>query len=48
MEVLQQKMVETMTNEGANALKEIERLCKEVGFNAGILDVSLAEGRKSK
>ncbi len=48
MESLQQQMVEDNTNERANALKEIKVLCKEVGFNAGMLDVSLAKGRKSK
>jgi len=37
-----------MKNKRANALKEAKRLCKEFGFTAGMLKVSLAEGRKKK
>lgn len=42
------EMVEAKTNECANALKEAKRLCKEVGFTAGMLKGSLAEGRKKQ
>ena len=41
-------MVEAMKKERANALKEVRRLCKEFGFNAGMLKGSLAEGRKKR
>lgn len=48
MEAIQQQMVEAKKNERANALKEVKRLCKEFGFTAGMLNGSLAEGRKAK
>ena len=48
MEAIQQQMVEATKNERANALKEVKRLCKELGFTAGMLKGSLAEGRKAK
>ena len=32
MEAIQQQMVETNKNERANALKEVNRLCKDFGF----------------
>ena len=48
MEAIQQQMVEAKKNERANPLKEVKRLCKEFGFNAGMLKGSLAEGRKTK
>ena len=41
-------MVEAKKNERANALKEVKRLCKKFGFTAGMLKVSLAEGRKKQ
>lgn len=41
-------MVEAKKNESANALKEVKRLCKEFGFTAGVLIVSLAKGRGEK
>ena len=41
-------MIEAKKNECANALKELQRLCKEFGFTAGMLKGSLAEGRKPK
>ena len=44
METIQQQMVEAKKNERANALKEVKRLCKEFGFTAGMLNVSLAKG----
>ena len=46
MEAIQQHMVKAKKNERANALKEVKRLCKELGFTAGMLKGSLAEGRK--
>jgi len=39
-------MTEAKKNERANELKEVKRLCKEVGFTAGMLKGSIAEGRK--
>ena len=39
------QMVEAKKNKRANALKEVKRLCKEFGFTAGMLKVSLAKGR---
>ena len=47
MEAIQQQMVEAKKNERANALKEVKRLFKELGFTAGMLKGSLAEGRKA-
>ena len=46
MEAIQQQIIEAMKNECANTLKEVKRLCKELGFIAGMLKGSLAEGRK--
>ena len=48
METIQQQMAEAKKNERTNALKEVKRLCKEFGFTAGMLEGSLAEGRKPK
>ena len=48
MEAIQQQMVEAKKYEGANALKEVKRLCKEFHFTAGMLKGSLAQGRKTK
>jgi len=48
MEAIQQQMVEAKKNERANALKEVQRLCKEFGFTSGMLKGSLAGGRKAK
>jgi hypothetical protein len=48
MESIQQQMVEAKKNECASALKEVNCLCKEFGFTAGILKGSLAEGRKKQ
>ncbi len=42
------KMIEAKKNERANALEEVQRLCKEFGFTAGMLKGSLAERRKTK
>tara|TARA_B100001063_G_C16371628_1_gene361047 strand:- start:130 stop:300 length:171 start_codon:yes stop_codon:yes gene_type:complete len=44
MESIQQQMVESKKNDRSNALKEVKRLCKEFGFTAGMLNVSLAKG----
>ena len=41
-------MIEAKKNERANALKELQRLCNEFGFTAGMLKGSLAEGRMPK
>ena len=46
METIQQQMAEAKKNERANALKEVKRLCKEFGYTAEMLKVSLAEGMK--
>ena len=40
--------MEAKKNERTDALKEMERLCKEFGFTAGMLKVSLAQGRSMK
>jgi len=48
MEAIQQQMAEAKKNERKNALKEVKRLCKEFGFNAGMLKGALAEGRTKK
>ncbi len=34
-------MIEAKKNEGANALKEVKRLCKEFGFTTGMPKVFL-------
>jgi len=47
MEVTQQQMVKAKKNKRANALKKVQRLCKEFGFTAGVLKGSLTEGRKN-
>ncbi|MDA9868442.1 hypothetical protein N9D67_01160 [Gammaproteobacteria bacterium] len=41
-------MIEAKKNERAYALKEVQHLCKEFGFTAGMLKGSVAEGRKPK
>ena len=48
MEAIQQQMFEAKKNECANALKEVKRLCKDFGFNAGMLKDTLANGRAKK
>ena len=48
MKAIQHQMVEAKKNERTNALKEVKRLCKEFGFTAGMLNDSLAEGRKKQ
>jgi hypothetical protein len=48
MEAMQQQIVEANRNERANALKEVKSICKEFGFNAGMLKGSLAKGRVEK
>ena len=37
-----------MKNKGANVLKEVKLICKELSFNAGIFKGLLAESRKTK
>ena len=44
MEAIQQQMVEATKNERANALKEVKRLCKELGFTAGMLKYRWQKG----
>ena len=46
MEAIPQQMVEAKKNKRTNALKEVNRLCKDFGFTAGMLEGSLAKGRK--
>ena len=46
MKTIQQQMAEAKKNQCTNALKEVKRLCKELGFTAGMLKGLLAEGRK--
>ena len=48
MEAIQQQMVEAKKNERTNALKEVKRLCKELGFTARMFKGSLAEGRNKQ
>ena len=48
MEAVQQQIVEAKKNQPANALKKIKRFCKEFGFTARALKVSLAQGRGEK
>ena len=48
MKTIQQQMAEAKKKERTVAHKEVERLCKEFGFTAGMLKGSIAEGRKSK
>ena len=45
MEAIQQQLVEAKKNERAEALKTVKRLCKELGFTAGMLKGALAKGR---
>ena len=46
MEAIQQQMVEAKKNERSNALKEVKRLCKEFGFNAGMLKRCVSKGAR--
>ena len=46
MEAIRQQIVVAKKNELANALKKVQRLCKEFAFTAGVLKGFLAEGRK--
>ncbi len=48
MQAIQQQMFETKKSERANALKDVKRVCKEVGFTAGMLKGSLARVRGEK
>ena len=45
MEAIQQQMAKAKKNERAEALKTVKRLCKELGFTAGMLKGALAKGR---
>jgi hypothetical protein len=44
MEAILKQMSEANKNERANALKVIKHLCKDFGFNAGLLKGTFAEG----
>ena len=48
MEAIQEQMVEAQKNGLTTAPKEVKRLCKELGFTAGMLKGSFAAGRKTK
>ena len=48
METIQQQMMKAKKSESTNALKKVKRLCKGFGFTAGVLKVSLTEGRKKQ
>ena len=48
MEAIQQQMVVSKKNELTNALKEVNRLCIEFGFTAGMLKAALAKGLGEK
>lgn len=41
-------MIEAKKNERTDALKEVKRLCKGFGFNAGMLKGALDESRKKQ
>tara|TARA_A100001015_G_C14653625_1_gene580223 strand:+ start:216 stop:368 length:153 start_codon:yes stop_codon:yes gene_type:complete len=45
MEAIQQQMVEAKKNERAITLKEVKRLCREIGFTARMLNCALTIGR---
>lgn len=40
------QVIQANKYECANALKAVKRLCKELGFTAGVLKDSSAHGRK--
>ena len=46
IEQLQAELIETNKFEHKDALVEVQRLCKELGFTARMLKGTLAEGRK--
>lgn len=46
IEACQRKVVEALKYEQVNALKKVERLCKQFDFTAGVLKGSLAGGRE--
>ena len=48
MEAIQRQMVLAKKNERATEQKKVNILCKDFGFNGGVLKGSLAEGRKKK
>ena len=48
MESIQHQIFEAKKNEPANEVKEVKLLCKEFGFNAGMLKGLLAESRGKK
>ncbi|MDB0003667.1 hypothetical protein N9E50_03360 [Alphaproteobacteria bacterium] len=48
MRAIQQQIIEVKKNKRTKALIEVKILCKEFGFNAGLLKGSLAEGLKKQ
>ena len=48
MKAIQQQLVEAKKNEGFDALKEVKRLCKRLGFNFDMLISSLEKERGEK
>ena len=48
MEAIQYQMVEVKKNERVNALKEVKRLFKEIGFTTGMIKGALVKGRDEK
>ncbi len=47
MEAIQQQMADARKIECSKALREVGCFCKDLGFTAGVLKGSLAEGRKT-
>ena len=45
---IQQQIVEATKKERANSPKELKRLCKELGFTAGMLKGSLPKAESQK
>lgn len=48
MEVIQQQMLEDVTNDFTNPLTKINCFCNELGLTVGIQKVSLDGGRKKR
>lgn len=43
-----EEIIVTKKSERANTLKEVQRLCNQFGLTSGMLNDSLAEGRRPK
>ena len=48
MEAIPQMIIYANKNEHTKSLKQVKLLCKEFGFNAGMLKSELIEGREKK